>query len=265
VAVGWRLAGSAVSSVCARLASTMAPFPPAPLRFRTAGFPRYGSKTSLSDGTFRHGTAVKPASRHALAPVSFVCVLRALQECVPDSPLCVGAAAGWSTAVRARQLALPQGPSLRSGLCCPGPSTLSRPHAPHSQAHRDFAALRLIRDAFAVRARLGCPRVVPCFRIQLLVDMSFSTTPESSRTVLLPASPVRDTGLRPSPMVSALSMTPQIHFTWDPISRLPASLPLQPADLLASLVDLTEPSVPPTETFTPELSDRVGRPSRRRV
>jgi hypothetical protein len=46
--------------------------------------------------------------------------------------------------------ALPQGPSLRSGLCCPGPSSLNWPHAPHSQAHPDFAAGWFIRDIFAV-------------------------------------------------------------------------------------------------------------------
>src|SRR3954454_8623421 len=57
----------------------------------------------------------------------------------------------------------PQGPSLRSGLCCPGPSSLNRPHPPHSPAHRDFTAGRLIRDAFAVRERRGDPRVVPGF------------------------------------------------------------------------------------------------------
>ncbi len=46
--------------------------------------------------------------------------------------------------------ALPQGPSLRSGLFCPGPSSLNRPHPPHSQAHRDFATAWLIRSALAV-------------------------------------------------------------------------------------------------------------------
>ena len=50
------------------------------------------------------------------------------------------------------------------GLCCPGLSSLNRPHPPHSQAHHDFAARRLIRNAFAVRERLGDPRVVPGFR-----------------------------------------------------------------------------------------------------
>jgi len=33
-----------------------------------------------------------------------------------------------STAMRAVCTALPQGPSLRSELCCLGPSTLTRPH-----------------------------------------------------------------------------------------------------------------------------------------
>jgi hypothetical protein len=47
---------------------------------------------------------------------------------------------GKNTAMRATCVALLQGPSLRSRLCCPGPSSLNRPHPPHSQAHRDFVA-----------------------------------------------------------------------------------------------------------------------------
>jgi hypothetical protein len=47
--------------------------------------------------------------------------------------------------------ALPQGPSFRSGLFCPGPSSLIRPHPPHSQAQPDFAA---------ERAYTGCRRCV---------------------------------------------------------------------------------------------------------
>jgi hypothetical protein len=69
----------------------------------------------------------------------------------------------WSTSVRAASAALPQGPSLRSELSCLGPSTLNRPHPPHLWAHPDFTALRLIRDALAVRLRLGDPQLVPCF------------------------------------------------------------------------------------------------------
>jgi hypothetical protein len=79
----------------------------------------------------------------------------------------------------------PQGSSLESGLCCPGLSSLNRPHPPHSQAHHDFAARRLIRNAFAVRERLGDPRVVPGFRWPFLPGMPLSMTPGSSIIVMV--------------------------------------------------------------------------------
>jgi len=71
---------------------------------------------------------------------------------------------------------LPQGSSLLPELCCLGPSSLNRPHPPHSRAHRGFTAKRLIRDVFAVRERRGDPRVVPSFRCTFLPDMPPSTT-----------------------------------------------------------------------------------------
>ena len=72
-----------------------------------------------------------------------------------------------------------RGPRSGPGCVCPGPSPLSRPHPPHSQAHRNFIALRLICDAFAVRERLGDPRVVPGFRCTFHPDMPSPTTPGS--------------------------------------------------------------------------------------
>ena len=60
-----------------------------------------------------------------------------------------------SPSVRAASAALPQGSSLRSGLCCPGPSSLNCPPAPHSRALPVFAALRLIRVVIAVRLYHG--------------------------------------------------------------------------------------------------------------
>jgi hypothetical protein len=65
---------------------------------------------------------------------------------------------------------LPQGSSLLPESCCLEPSSLNRPHAPHSWAHRDFTARRLVHDAFAVRERRGDPRVVPGFRCTVLSD-----------------------------------------------------------------------------------------------
>ena len=92
--------------------------------------------------------------------------------------LCQG---GWMSAMIAAPLWVttppPQRPSLRSGLFCPGPSSLNRPHPPHSQAHRIFPAWRLIRDAFAVRERRGDPRVVPGFHCSFLPGMPSSPTP----------------------------------------------------------------------------------------
>jgi hypothetical protein len=89
-------------------------------------------------------------------------------------------AARWNTAMWVTYITLPQGPSLRSGFYCPGPSTLTWPHPPHLPAQRDFAALRFIRAAFAVRERLGDRRVVPCFHCAFRLDMPPSTTPGSS-------------------------------------------------------------------------------------
>jgi hypothetical protein len=54
---------------------------------------------------------------------------------------------------------------------------------PHSQAQRDFTAWRLIRDAFAVRERLGDPRVVPGFHCTLLPGMPSSPTPGSPTSI----------------------------------------------------------------------------------
>ena len=128
----------------------MPTFPSSPLKFRTAGFPRYGFKAGISDAAF-------PVRWFAIA-------LRALC-CHRDSLLCVRDDALVNTSVRADSAALPQGPSLRSGLFCPGPSTLIRPHPPHSRAHLDFTVSRLIPDAFAVHIRicLGDPRLVLSF------------------------------------------------------------------------------------------------------
>jgi len=143
----WFVSGKAMARTGLRMMPT---FPLPPLKFRTAGFPRYGFKAGLSDAAF-------PARWFAVA-------LRALY-CHRDSLLCVRDDAPVSTSVRAGCPALPQGPSLRSGLFCPGPSSLNRPHPPHSRAHPDFTVSRLIRDAFAVHIRicLGDPRLVLSF------------------------------------------------------------------------------------------------------
>src|ERR1700752_673136 len=61
-----------------------------------------------------------------------------------------------------------------------------RPHPSPSWAHRDFTARRLIRDAFAVRERLGDPRAVPGCRCSFLPHMPPSMTSGSSIVVFRP-------------------------------------------------------------------------------
>jgi hypothetical protein len=140
----------------------MPTFPRSPLSFRTAGFPRYGCKAGLSDGAFPAVASLKsaPDMRVATTGLHPPFVHSAAKA---GSPFLSGPQARSCTAMKWHS-PQPQGSSLGSGLCCPGPSSLNRPHPPHSQAHRDFAAQRLIRDAFAVRERLGDPRAVPSFR-----------------------------------------------------------------------------------------------------
>ena len=52
-------------------------FPSSPLRFRTAGFPRYGSKAGLSDRAFPDRAAVKIAPIIPVAWYKFASILRA--------------------------------------------------------------------------------------------------------------------------------------------------------------------------------------------
>src|SRR5262249_45628952 len=129
--------------------------------------------------------------------------------------------------MRATYVALPQGPSLRSGLCCPGPSSLNQPHPPHSQAHHNFAVRWLICDAFAVRERLGDPRAVPSFRCTFLLSMSPSMSPGSRS--LHPSSSFTTRACLRRELPAAR------HSQRYPISGLPGSPSLRPAELLASL------------------------------
>jgi hypothetical protein len=116
------LSGRAMARTGLRMMPT---FPSSPLKFRTVSFPQYGFKVGLSKGAFpaRGAQLSHPSGLHpSFAP--------------PLSNLFVPALCRGRCALEHRHssslAALPQGPSLRTGLCCPGPSSLSRPHPPHS-------------------------------------------------------------------------------------------------------------------------------------
>ena len=144
--------------------------------------------------------------------------------------------------------ALPQGPSLRSGLCCPSPSSLTRPHPPHSPTRRNFPALRVICDAFAVLVHptsLACPRAVPSFRVPFLPNLSPSYVPGESIDCFHPVfvDGVRlrpalrsDSALSTAPLQSASCGTLFFGASW--FAHL-----VRPAELLASLADRTDVAI----------------------
>jgi hypothetical protein len=70
----------------------------------------------------------------------------------------------------------PRGPSLRSGLCCPGPSSLNRPHPPHSRAHPDFTVSAYIPDAFAVQYSFMPRRPTTDSELSLMVFLNMSSS-----------------------------------------------------------------------------------------
>jgi hypothetical protein len=138
---------------------------------------------------------------------------------------------------------------------CPSPSSLIRPHPPHSQAHRDFAALRLILDALAVRLRLGDPRVVPHFHCLFCIDMSSSETTESP---LAACAQFLRQRRWPSPRLHRLGTFKVPHhplLVGQGFSELDyGSLALRPVELLAPLSDRTGLcSSQPTRAFTSRL------------
>ena len=121
--------------------------------------------------------------------------------------------AQWNTAMRATYVALLQGPSLRFRFCCPEPSTLMRPHPPHSRAQHNFIARRLICAALAVRERLGDPRVVPRFCLSILPSMSSSASP-GSRPLHVSSSFAVRVCLRRRVVGSALPMLADVGAYW---------------------------------------------------
>jgi hypothetical protein len=178
--------------------------PRSPLSFRTAGFPQYGWKAGSPSGTFPDHQRLKPTP--------------GVRRSVCIRPSCTSWSERMSRTVSGRRLDCappwrvinppPQGSSPGFELCCLGPSSLNRPHPSHSQAHCDFAAWRLIRDAFAVRERIGDPRAVPGFRCSFRPDMPPSLTSGSSIIVSVQNTDV-DIGLRYGPKGSALPIIPQ--------------------------------------------------------
>jgi hypothetical protein len=123
--------------------------------------------------------------------------------------------------------ALPQGPSLRAGLCCPGPSSLRRPHPPHSPARPNFPARQVICGAFAVptNRRPRPPASGSELSHSFLLTLPSSSVPGESIDCFHPGF-IDGIRLRP-PLpfgLGTLDYSTSIHFMWTPIAGLPGSL-----------------------------------------
>jgi hypothetical protein len=154
----------------------MPPFPSPSLKFRKAAFPIPASRPAFQTGPSR--PTASSSQRSVCVRPSCSPFHRWILRTVPEKP----------GALEHRHSS-----SCRCstpGALAPVRVILSRsiftywPHPPHLQAHPDFAAERLIRDALAVRFRLGDPRVVPCFHCTFLLHMPLSMTAGSSSAVL---------------------------------------------------------------------------------
>ena len=179
-----------------------------------------------------------------------------------------GPPSGGAPPFERRPAALPQGLSLRSGLCCPGPSTLNQPHPPHSQAPCHFPAVLVIGRACSRPTTAWAHERFRAFTAVPSLHVAPYDPGEPSGCTRPASSPWH----RPSPRLERFGTpkTPPSVSSGRAISGLLVSLPLQPAESLASLTDLTrltEGGSPvsftplgrgpsgPTETFTPGLSD----------
>ena len=229
----------------------MPTFPSPPLKFRTAGFPRYGLKA---------GYRARPSPLPGL-PSSFVL---AAAIAIP----CSVSGAVWSTQhLHASGFPLyPRGPRSGPGYVCPGPSPLNRPHAPHSPAHPDFAALRFIRDALAVPIGHRPRQPASGSELSLMVfrNMSPSETTGNS-PVAFTQYFTGNTGLRHGINVSAFPLPSHSDPGEECFSGLDyGSLALRPVALLVLLSEQTRLPSSLRGRLLPGFQ-RLGHPRRRRI
>ena len=135
----------------ARTGLRMPTFPSPSLKFRTAGFPRYGFKASLSGRAFPNLAEVKPAPG---MPVSTPGLHRPFARFHPRT-LWPGTVSRPGRASASRCAGgpwppYPRGPWLRSEFCCLGPS--SRTTTPSA----GLAGTRRLHDPAAYTPRLRC-------------------------------------------------------------------------------------------------------------
>ena len=145
----------------------MPTFPSPPLKFRTAGFPRYGFKASLSDSAFPDRRSVKPAPGIP-SLLDSVCLRPSPASATVVLPGSGPSRPCASTNRCSRGPPLyPRGPWLRSELCCLDPSSLTTTPSASLAGTPRFHALPLIRApslcGSAEATRETFPTFTACF------------------------------------------------------------------------------------------------------
>ena len=142
----------------------MPTFPSPPLKFRTAGFPRYGFKASLSGRAFPNASAVKPAPGMPVCAPGLHRPFARFHDGHADPARCPDPAVLPRAAVReAHGLPTP-------GVLGSGPSSVVsvhrrvlRPHPPVSPARGDFTPCRLYAAPSLCGSASATPRDLPYF------------------------------------------------------------------------------------------------------
>ena len=236
----------------------MPTFPRPSLKFRKAGFPRYGFKAGRSGGTF--------LSNAMSRVVQFASALRALRFPAPCPRSESRGAVRLCTSVQAAVAALPQGPSLRSGYSVPAHPHLLGPIRP-TRKHISISPTRLIRGVLAVR-RVSTPRRPTSGSVLSLAVLYRHVVLQDPGKPAGCSYPVLHRPHWPSTFSDGLGTSITLHppiLVEESISRLNhGSHALQPADLLAPLSEQTRLSPSLRGLLHPGFR-RIGRPHRRRI
>jgi hypothetical protein len=179
-------------------------FPLPPLKFRTAGFPRYGFKAGMSDAAF---------------PAQLVCHRPSYSLLPPMLPaLCPGRCA--CEHLRANGFPLyPRGPRSGPGYAVPVHQHLTDPIRPtrkHIQISPHCGLYQM--PSLCMLPCLGSPRVVLCFRLVLLLDMSPTSATESSSAAFTQFF-ADNISLRPGLAARHSLFSPTLRFSWGMIFR----------------------------------------------
>jgi hypothetical protein len=213
----------------------MPTFPSPSLRFRTAGFPRYGSKAGSQSVPSQGKGSITP-------PPWFASDLRVVSRCSFVLARSRGFSPSDDTAVRAVLPRYPRGPRSGPGYVVPvhhhltGPIRPTRRRAatsPHCELYAPPSLCWLITS-------LGSRRAVPSFRIPFLLNLLPSYVPGESIDCL---HPVFVDGVRLRPALPRTRHSQLLHL--NPL-RVGAIFGaswfahlVRPAELLASLADRT--------------------------